>query len=118
MTKLVDFDGDMIRLTPEGEKLAEDVRAGRVVIDDFFDKAIQNMLDHGLIERVGEDFQLTPKGKHVYHELSHSHDDDICAICKRHKRKDCDTEGWLYAIGPKSDDSYITCRPCPNKAPS
>jgi hypothetical protein len=50
--------------------------------------------------------------------LSHSHDDDICAICKRHKRKDCDTEGWLYAIGPKSDDSYITCRPCPNKAPS
>lgn len=69
MTKLVEFEGDMIRLTPEGEKLAEDVRAGRVIIDDFFDKAIQNMLDHGLIERVGEDFQLTPKGKHVYHEL-------------------------------------------------
>jgi hypothetical protein len=118
MTKLVEFEGDTIRLTPEGEKLAEDLQAGRIVVDEFFDKAIQNMIDNGLLERVGEDFQITPKGAHIYSILSQSHDDELCHVCGRLKRKDCDDDGWLKAIGPKSDGSYITARPCPNKAPS
>lgn len=25
----------------------------------------------------------------------------------------CDGSGWLGAIGPKADGSYITSRPCP-----
>jgi hypothetical protein len=25
----------------------------------------------------------------------------------------CGGSGWLEPIGPRSDDSYITCRPCP-----
>ena len=71
MTKLVEFEGDMIRLTPDGEKLAKDVREGRVTIDDFFDKTIQAMIDKGLIDDLGGGhYQLTPKGVHVYHELS------------------------------------------------
>jgi len=38
-----------------------------------------------------------------------------CAICGKPKRKSCDDEGWLEAIGPKPDGSYITSRPCPNR---
>lgn len=36
-----------------------------------------------------------------------------CARCGRPRRANCD-DGWLPAIGPKSDGSYITSRPCPN----
>jgi Mn-dependent DtxR family transcriptional regulator len=71
MTKLVEFEGDMIRLTPEGEKLADDLNTGKITVDDYFDKTIQNMIDNGLIEKVGEDhYQLTPKGKDTYRALS------------------------------------------------
>lgn len=34
--------------------------------------------------------------------------DDAKIKCDR-----CDGSGWLEAIGPKSDGSYITSRPCP-----
>lgn len=37
-----------------------------------------------------------------------------CAKCGLDKRRTCDGQGWLDAIGPKSDGSYITTRPCPN----
>lgn len=43
---------------------------------------------------------------------------EICPLCKRPKRKTCDGAGWLDAIGPCSDGSYITSRPCPNKRTS
>lgn len=36
-----------------------------------------------------------------------------CKICGRPKREKCE-DGWLPPIGPCSDDSYITSRPCPN----
>lgn len=32
----------------------------------------------------------------------------IAPACER-----CGGSGWLEAIGPKSDGSYITSRPCP-----
>lgn len=123
MTKLVEFEGDMIRLTPDGEKLAAELRAGRITVDEFFDKTIENMLDSGLIEKCGGGLQITEKGAQVYRILNSQlgfggDDEDMCPICKRPKRKDCDADGWLEAIGPKSDDSYITCRPCPNKVSS
>jgi hypothetical protein len=38
----------------------------------------------------------------------------LCPKCMRPQRKNCDGTGWLDAIGPKSDGSYITSRPCPN----
>jgi hypothetical protein len=119
MTRLVEFEGDMIRLTPDGEKLADDLNTGKITVDDFFDKTIQNMIDNGLIEHVDEDhFQITHKGAIIYRELRHSHDDELCKVCGRLKRKDCGPDGWLDAIGPKTDGSYITARPCPNKEPS
>jgi hypothetical protein len=37
----------------------------------------------------------------------------ICTKCGRPKRAKCE-DGWLPPIGPCSDDSYITTRPCPN----
>jgi hypothetical protein len=40
-----------------------------------------------------------------------------CQRCGRDKRKNCDGRGWLEAIGPCSDGSYITSRPCPNDNP-
>lgn len=71
MTKLVEFEGDMIRLTPEGEKVAEDLRAGKITVDKFFDKTIQNMIDCGLIEDIGGGhFQITPKGVQIYTEVN------------------------------------------------
>ena len=123
MTKLVEFEGDMIRLTPDGVKLAAELRAGRITVDEFFDKTIENMLDSGLIEKCGGGLQITEKGAQVYRILNSQlgfggDDEDMCPICKRPKRKDCDADGWPEAIGPKSDDSYITCRPCPNKVSS
>ena len=123
MTKLVEFEGDMIRLTPDGVKLAAELRAGRITVDEFFDKTIENMLDSGLIEKCGGGLQITEKGAQVYRILNSQlgfggDDEDMCPICKRPKRKDCDADGWLEAIGPKSDGSYITCRPCPNKEAS
>jgi hypothetical protein len=109
MIKLIEFEGDEIRLTPEGVKLADDLHAGRVNVDEFFDRAIQNMIDQGLLERVGEDgFQITPKGAHIYHALRHTHDDELCPVCGLRKRKDCGPNGWLKA----------SAFPCPNKEPS
>lgn len=71
MTKLVEFEGDAIRLTPEGAKLADDLQAGKITVDTFFDKTIQNMIDCGLIEDVGGgQYQITPKGAQIYTELS------------------------------------------------
>jgi hypothetical protein len=40
-------------------------------------------------------------------------DGALCPICRRPKRANCE-DGWLPPIGPCSDDSYITSRPCPN----
>lgn len=40
-----------------------------------------------------------------------------CSMCGRNKRKDCDGKGWLEALGPYRDGSYITSRPCPNENP-
>lgn len=37
----------------------------------------------------------------------------ICPKCGHGKRKDCDGAGWLEALGPYRDGSYITSRPCP-----
>jgi hypothetical protein len=37
----------------------------------------------------------------------------VCTKCGRPKRANCE-DGWLPPIGPCSDDSYITSRPCPN----
>lgn len=37
-----------------------------------------------------------------------------CPKCGLPKRRTCDGQGWLDAIGPCADDSYITSRPCPN----
>lgn len=37
-----------------------------------------------------------------------------CATCGRPQRNSCDGKGWLEALGPYSDGSYITSRPCPN----
>lgn len=109
MTKLIELEGDMIRLTPEGDKLAAEVRAGRINVDEFFERAIQNMIDNGLIERCGgENVQLTEKGAHVYRILSHSHDDELCPICGLLKRKDCGPGGWIKS----------TAHPCPNREPS
>lgn len=62
----------MIQLTPEGWKLADELNAGHIDVDAFFDKAIQHMIDNGLRERVGPDsFQITPKGLHIYHRVRH-----------------------------------------------
>lgn len=36
-----------------------------------------------------------------------------CPTCKQPKKDNCDGYGWLEAIGPCSDGSYITSRPCP-----
>lgn len=37
-----------------------------------------------------------------------------CSKCgEPDKRRDCDGNGWLEAIGPCRDGSYITSRPCP-----
>lgn len=41
----------------------------------------------------------------------------LCKTCERSKRRDCDGEGWLEALGPYRDGSYITSRPCPNENP-
>jgi hypothetical protein len=35
-----------------------------------------------------------------------------CAKCGHRRREDCD-EGWLEAIGPCRDGSYVSSRPCP-----
>ena len=123
MTILVEFADDMIRLTPDGEKFADELRAGRIDMDTFFDKIIQDMIDSGLIEESEGGVRITEKGERIYHIVSGAlklggDDEDMCPICKRRKRKDCNAEGWLDAIGPKSDNSYITARPCPNKEPS
>lgn len=40
-----------------------------------------------------------------------------CRTCRRRKRRDCDGQGWLDAIGPCDDGSYISSRPCPNDNP-
>jgi len=37
-----------------------------------------------------------------------------CPRCGLPKRRTCDGDGWLEAIGPCGDGSYITSRPCPN----
>jgi hypothetical protein len=42
------------------------------------------------------------------------HERPICPECLHPRRKDCDGRGWLEAIGPHSDGSYITSRPCPH----
>jgi hypothetical protein len=70
MTKLFEIEGDMIRLTPEGHKRAEDLQAGRIIVDDDFDASIQSLIDKGLMVRVGDNLQITPKGEHVYLVLS------------------------------------------------
>ena len=36
-----------------------------------------------------------------------------CSKCGDERREDCDGAGWLDAIGPCADGSYITARPCP-----
>jgi hypothetical protein len=36
-----------------------------------------------------------------------------CAKCGHRRREDCDGEGWLEPIGPCSDGSYVSSRPCP-----
>lgn len=40
-----------------------------------------------------------------------------CQQCGHPKRKDCDGKGWLEALGPYRDGSYITSRPCPYENP-
>lgn len=40
-----------------------------------------------------------------------------CEKCGHYKRKDCDGKGWLEALGPYRDGSYITSRPCPYDNP-
>jgi hypothetical protein len=37
-----------------------------------------------------------------------------CETCGQNKRRDCDGKGWLDALGPYCDGSYITSRPCSN----
>jgi hypothetical protein len=41
-------------------------------------------------------------------------DRPTCHECGRPQRKDCNGRGWLEALGPYHDGSYITSRPCPN----
>lgn len=41
-------------------------------------------------------------------------EENRCSICGHRKRIGCNGDGWLDAIGPKSDGSYITSRLCPN----
>jgi hypothetical protein len=38
----------------------------------------------------------------------------VCPTCNKPKKPNCDGEGWLEPIGPKSDGSYITSRRCWN----
>ncbi len=40
-----------------------------------------------------------------------------CPRCRRPRRRDCDGRGWLEALGPYRDGSYITSRPCTNDTP-
>jgi hypothetical protein len=40
-----------------------------------------------------------------------------CKTCGRRKRRDCDGQGWLEALGPYRDGSYISSRPCPSENP-
>jgi predicted transcriptional regulator len=66
MTKLVEIEGDMIRLTPEGHEYAE----GLIMTDKTFDASIQALIDKGLAVRVGDGIQITEKGACVYRDLS------------------------------------------------
>jgi superfamily II helicase len=65
MKKLTEIEGDMLRLTPDGKKLAEDLRAGRGD-DGSFDQAIQSLIDKGLMTRDGDNLSITEKGEAVY----------------------------------------------------
>ena len=56
------------------------------------------MIDHARMIEAMDEYDKRPK----------------CALCGRPKRTNCN-EGWLDAIGPKSDGSYITSRPCPQR---
>jgi len=41
----------------------------------------------------------------------------ICPKCGLPQRKKCDGDGWMEAIGPCEDGSYMTSRPCLNDNP-
>ena len=43
--------------------------------------------------------------------------DRQCKKCRLPQRKDCDGNGWLEALGPCRDGSYVTSRPCSNDRP-
>lgn len=75
MTKLFEIHDGFIKLTPQGQKLAEDLRAGHIVIDKSFDESLQGLIDKGLMVRVGDNLQVTEKGAHIYRYLSQKHMD-------------------------------------------
>lgn len=41
----------------------------------------------------------------------------ICPKCGEPQLKKCDGTGWMEAIGPCSDGSYMTSYPCSNDNP-
>ena len=43
--------------------------------------------------------------------------DEPCKKCGFLRRKDCDGKGWMEALGPYRDGSYMTSRPCLNDNP-
>jgi len=52
--------------------------------------------------------------KRLAEHLAERAEQPLCPTCGRTRRRDCDGRGWLDAIGPCADGSYVTSRPCPN----